>query len=142
MLLEMQPLSLIHIFYSRTVKDRMPTEEEIQKVLKATGKYNKTQELNCGACGYASCREKAIAVCQGKAEKEMCLPNAFEKAQSMSNVVLESTPNGILVVDSELKILEFNQKAEEMFHLSRAEAVEKFVYEIMDPCLLYTSRCV
>lgn len=120
-------------FYSRVVKERMPTEEEIQKVLKATGKYNKTQELNCGACGYGSCREKAIAVCQGKAEKEMCLPNAFEKAQSMSNVVLECTPNGVLVVDSDLKIMEFNQKAEEMFHLSRAEAIEKYIYEIMDP---------
>lgn len=120
-------------FYSRVVKERMPTEEEIQKVLKATGKYNKTQELNCGACGYSSCREKAIAVCQGKAEKEMCLPNAFEKAQSMSNVVLECTPNGVLVVDSDLKIMEFNQKAEEMFHLSKAEAIEKYIYEIMDP---------
>jgi len=52
----------------------MPSEEEIEKVLRATKKFTPDDHLNCGACGYHTCREKAIAVCQGLAEAEMCLP--------------------------------------------------------------------
>ena len=101
----------------------MPTEEEIQEILKATGKYNKDQELNCGACGYTSCREKAIAVFQGKAELDMCLPHTYEQAQSMSNLVLEATPNMILIIRHDLRISEFNVKAEKVFKVSRQEAL-------------------
>ena len=36
-------------FRSERIQDEMPTEEQITRILKATGKYNKTQELNCGA---------------------------------------------------------------------------------------------
>ncbi len=57
---------------------RMPTEEEIRRVLAITGKYLLEDELNCGACGYPSCREKAVAVIQGFAEAEMCLPYMVE----------------------------------------------------------------
>ena len=93
-------------FRSERIQDEMPTEEQITRILKATGKYNKTQELNCGACGYPTCRDKAIAVFQGKAEQEMCLPHVYEKARSMSNVVLEATPEIILIVDSAFQIIE------------------------------------
>jgi len=122
-------------FYSRKENDRMPTEEEIQEILKATGKYNKDQELNCGACGYTSCREKAIAVFQGKAELDMCLPHTYEQAQSMSNLVLEATPNMIMIIRSDLSISEFNRKAEKVFKISRQEAVGRYIYEFMDGSL-------
>ena len=52
----------------------MPSEEEIASVLRQMGKMKQSDELNCGSCGYNSCREKAIAICQGKAEISMCLP--------------------------------------------------------------------
>ena len=110
-----QELHIEKMFYSRANKDRLPTEEEIQVILKATGKYNKDQELNCGACGYPTCRDKAIAVFQGKAEQEMCLPHAYEKAHSMANVVMETTPNAIFILDNDLKILEFNRMAQRFF---------------------------
>jgi len=58
-----------------------PPEEEIQKVLRMTNKFSPEDELNCGACGYASCREKAIAVCRGMAEPEMCLPYLIDKIE-------------------------------------------------------------
>lgn len=119
-------------FRADSVKDAMPTEEQISQILKATGKYNKTQELNCGACGYPSCRDKAIAVFQGKAEQEMCLPHVYEKARSMSNVVLEMTPEMIMIVDSAFQIVEFNKKAESVFGMNRSEAVQKMIFEIMD----------
>lgn len=102
-------------FYSRRQNDRMPTEAQIQEILKAVGKYNRDQELDCGACGYTSCREKAVAVFQGKAELEMCLPHTYEQARSMSNLVMDETPNGIFVIQQDLTISEFNRRARRNF---------------------------
>lgn len=126
-------LDLHKVFYSRMLRDDLPTEEQIRRILKATGKNNKDEELNCGACGYPSCREKAIAVFQGKAEQEMCLPYAYETANSMSNVVMETTPNMILIVDDQLKIMEMNKKAEEVFGVDREMAIKTmYVFELLD----------
>ena len=126
-------LNLHKTFYSRQLRDDLPTEEQIRKILKATGKNNKDEELNCGACGYPSCREKAIAVFQGKAENDMCLPYAYETANSMSNVVMETTPNMILIVDEQLKIMEMNRKAEEVFGVDRETAIKTmYVFEMLD----------
>ncbi len=125
-------LHIEKMFYSRANKDHMPTEEQIQVILKATGKYNKDQELNCGACGYPTCRDKAIAVFQGKAEQEMCLPHAYEKAHSMANVVMETTPNAIFILDNDLKILEFNRMAQKFFGISKEDAMKSYLFEIME----------
>lgn len=66
----------------RQVVDKMPTEAEIKEILKTIGKSNSTTEFNCGACGYMTCREKAIAIYQGKAEAAMCLIRSYENARS------------------------------------------------------------
>lgn len=119
-------------FYSRVEKEKMPTEEEIRSILRKTGKYSREDELDCGACGYGSCREKAIAVFQEKAELGMCLPYAFDKANSMANTVMEQTPNAILVADQDMRIMEFNKAAEKMFKQSKSVAVEKYLFELID----------
>ncbi len=126
-----EDIDLEKVFYSRCAVSKMPTEAQIQTILKATGKYNKDQELNCGACGYPTCREKAIAVYQGKAEQEMCLPYTYEKARSMSNVVMETTPNGILIVESDYRIVEFSRQAEKFFNVSKTEALQMYIFELM-----------
>ncbi len=127
-----EKLHLEKLFYSRSNRDKMPSEDEIRVILKATGKYNKDQELNCGACGYPTCRDKAIAVYQGKAEQEMCLPHAYEQAHSMANVVMETTPNAIFILDSDLKIMEFNRMAEKFFGINKDSALKAYIFEIMD----------
>ena len=119
-------------FRSARRKDPMPSEAQIREILKATGKNDRSQELNCGACGYSTCREKAIAVFQGKAELGMCLPYAYDKAQSMASVVLEMTPEMVLIVDSAYQIVEFNKKAEQIFKISRSDALGKLIFELMD----------
>lgn len=113
-------------------KDKMPTEAEIRKILKSIGHYKVSTEFNCGACGYFTCRDKAIAIYQGKADPEMCLLNSYEKAKSLSNQVMENTPNIILIVNDEMQIIEFNVRAEEYFRLSRSEALGRYLYELMD----------
>ena len=126
-------VSLAHAFFDRSPKDAMPTEEQIAHILRKLGKTKPEHMLNCGACGYANCREKAIAVYRGKAELTMCIPYMHDRAQSLSNVVLDTSPNMIVIVDSELKIIEFSKAAEKHFHLSRARAREKYLYELIDP---------
>ena len=115
---------------SRTLK--MPSEEELRDILRVIGKNKKTDELNCGACGYSSCRAKAIAVYQGKAEIGMCLPYAIAKAESMSNVVMDMTPNLVFIIDKELRICECNKIAQEFLGVSRDEALESYIFEYIE----------
>lgn len=129
---ELSSAALLKVFRDRSPNDPMPSESQIKDILKQIGKTKPEHELNCGACGYSSCREKAIAVYQGKAELNMCIPYMHEKAQSMANVVLDTTPNIIIIVDSEMKIVEFSGAAEQYFHLTRANAREKYLYELID----------
>lgn len=126
-------ISLAHTFLDRSPNDPIPSEEQIAHILRKLGKTKPEHMLNCGACGYASCREKAIAVYQGKAELTMCIPYMHDRAQSLSNVVMDTSPNMIVITDAELKIIEFSKAAERHFHLSRARAREKYLYELIDP---------
>lgn len=114
-------------------KSIKPSETEIMGILRQMGKMKPSDELNCGSCGYPTCRDKAIAVFQGKAELSMCLPHMFQIAQSTSNVVLDNSPNIILVVDEDLKITELNAAGQKIFGISRAEALNKYLYELFDP---------
>jgi len=95
------------------LKKRMPgfakakkvfSEEEIEGVLRSIGKSSKKDELNCSSCGYPSCREKAVAVLEGKANLEMCLPFLMERAKSFSNTVVDTTYYPIVVVDEAFTI--------------------------------------
>lgn len=119
-------------FVNRAFHEEMPSEEKIRETLGKIGKTDKSHELNCGACGYPTCRDKAIAVCKGKAELTMCIPYMHEKAQSLSNIVLDTTPNIIIIVDSDMKILEFSKGAENVFGKSRQEAVGMYLFEFID----------
>jgi signal transduction histidine kinase/NAD-dependent dihydropyrimidine dehydrogenase PreA subunit len=59
-----------------------PSEGEIAETLKKMRKFTPEDQLNCGSCGYPSCREKAMAVCQGLAEVDMCLPYLVEELET------------------------------------------------------------
>ena len=76
-------LDIRRSFRSDEQSNGKPSDEEIRRVLAMTNKFTPEQELNCGACGYRSCREKAIAVINGIAEVEMCLPYMIEKLEAM-----------------------------------------------------------
>lgn len=74
-------LDLSRGYHAQPVDPPLPDEEEIRAVLARMRKSSPEDELNCGACGYQTCREKAIAVCHGLAEVEMCLPYLIEETQ-------------------------------------------------------------
>jgi len=95
----------------------MPVDENaIQKVLEQTGKSNPELQLNCGACGYKSCRDNAIAVVRGLAEPEMCMPYMRRLAQQRTDRIIETSPNGIVILDEELHIIKTNPAFSRMFH--------------------------
>jgi two-component system NtrC family sensor kinase len=79
---EFDDLSLAREFTQEAVVLPQPTEEQIAATLKAMRKFGPADQLNCGSCGYASCRDKAVAVCQGLAEIEMCLPYLVEELET------------------------------------------------------------
>ncbi|MGI6559386.1 MAG: [Fe-Fe] hydrogenase large subunit C-terminal domain-containing protein [Limnochordia bacterium] len=116
--LELAPRLLYRDYEDRGVNEPMPSEEEIRAVLAQVGKVTKEDELNCGACGYSSCRDKAVAVCRGHAELEMCIPYMRQKAESIASLVLNALPAGVIVVDGDLTIKEINNAARELFHCS------------------------
>lgn len=82
-----------------------PKEEDIARVLALTGKMSPEDELNCGACGYYSCRDKAVAVIRGLAEPEMCMPYMKSRAETMGNLVVNESPNGIIGVNQEMTVM-------------------------------------
>ncbi len=121
--------------YTKRARDLLfsPSEEEIQKILAKTGKFKPEDELNCGACGYNSCREKAKAVMEGMAEIDMCIPYMRAKAESRANLICGMTPNAIFVVDSELRILEVNPAAERKFLCQQEQVVGKPLEVVINP---------
>lgn len=126
-------LSFHKRFLDRSPRDPVPTEEEIKEILKKTGKRRPEDQLNCGACGYFTCREKAIAVFQKKAELNMCIPFMHEKAESLANLVMETSPNIVLIVDKDMKIMEYSAVGEKYFGKTRQEALAMYIYELIDP---------
>ena len=112
----------------------MPGEAAIEEVLHKLGKFRPEDELNCGTCGYPTCREKAIAVCQGKADLTMCLPFLKAKAESFSGAILDNTPNAILAMDTKLIIQQANEAAARLFGMGSArELVGLAIDTILSP---------
>ena len=97
--------------------EKIPGEEAIKEILAKMGKTSPEQELNCGSCGYPTCREKAIAVYQGKADLSMCLPFLKEKAETFSGYVINNTPNAIFVLDENLCVQQINKAGCALFNL-------------------------
>lgn len=111
-----------------------PTENEINEILRQMGKFKPSDELNCGSCGYDSCREKAIAIYQGKADISMCLPFLKDKAESFSDTIVKNTPNGLIVLNEALEVQQINKAALKIMNLSGAKDIlGDLVVRVLDP---------
>ncbi len=115
-------------------KNQMPSENEIADILRQMGKHTPADELNCGSCGYNTCREKAVAIYQGKAEISMCLPYLKDKAETFSDNIVRNTPNGIIVLNEKLEVQQINKVALKIMNLrSAADVLGDGVIRILDP---------
>ena len=114
----------------------MPSESEIMTVLRQMGKFKPADELNCGSCGYNSCREKAIAIIQGKAESSMCLPFLKDKAESFSDTIVNNSPNGFIVLNENLEVQQINNAARKIMNIRAAsDVLGEPVVRILDPTI-------
>ena len=115
-------------------RNKMPSDLEINNVLRQMGKFKPSQELNCGSCGYNTCREKAVAILQGKAEISMCLPYLKDKAESFSDIIVNNTPNGLIVLNEQLEVQQINNSARKIMNIrSASDVLGDQVIRILDP---------
>lgn len=128
------PLALKKQFAMIEKRLPIPSETEITEIFHRMGKFKPSDELNCGSCGYNTCREKAIAVYQGKAEISMCLPFLKDKAESFSDNIVNNTPNGLIVLNESLEVQQINTAARKIMNIrSASDVLGDQVIRILDP---------
>ena len=119
-------------YIEHTIAD--PSELDIMNALRQMGKFKPSDELNCGTCGYNTCRDKAIAICQGKADISMCLPFLREKAESFSDTIVKNTPNGLIALNENLEVQQINSAARKIMNIrSENDVLGEPVVRILDP---------
>ena len=112
----------------------VPMEYEITEILRDMGKFKPEDELNCGSCGYNTCREKAIAIFQGKADKFMCLPFLKEKAENFSDSIVKNTPNAVFVVNDQMEVQQVNSAAVRLVNLrGEGDILGENIVRVLDP---------
>ena len=135
------PMNLKKHFTMIEHKLAHPSEDEIMTVLRQMGKFKSSDELNCGSCGYNSCREKAVAIIQGKAEISMCLPFLKDKAESFSDTIVKNTPNGLIVLNENLEVQQINNAARKIMNIRAAsDVLGEPVVRILDPAVFIQVR--
>lgn len=149
-------LDLKRGFTDQKVPLPYPSEEEIGEILRATDKLTANDELNCGACGYPSCRDKAVAVFQGIAENEMCLPYTFAQKnrllEQMSadletvrqlnkelDGIIESSYDGIYVTDGQGVTLRVNAAYKRIAGLEGRDVIGLHCKELEKDKIIYPS---
>lgn len=112
----------------------MPTDSDILAILRQMGKMKPAHELNCGSCGYNTCREKAVAIYQGKADLTMCMPFLKDRAESFSANIINNSPNGMIVLNEDLEVQQINKAACTIMNIPRAKDVlGEPVIRVIDP---------
>jgi len=111
-------VSLAYAHPRLRAKSRPASDKEIEDVLRRTGKFTKADELDCGACGYRTCREKAWAVVNGYADIDICLPYMRKRAESLAVDIVRNSPEGVMIVDPDMNIVDINASAMKMLGLT------------------------
>jgi iron only hydrogenase large subunit-like protein/uncharacterized Fe-S cluster-containing protein len=131
-------------FASLGSNGQIPGSIAINEILRKMGKASPEQELNCGSCGYNTCREKAIAVYQGKADLTMCLPFLKEKAENFSDNIISNMPSGIIVLNEEFEIQQINRAAKQIYNIPNYQnAIGEPIVRYVNPavyCEVLNSR--
>ena len=119
-------------FQTKRVFRLEPTKAQIEAVLRQMDKFSPEDELNCGMCGYSTCREKARAVLFGKAEIDMCMPYIRKRAENYAGKIIDSVPSGILAIDMSLNISQANPAACDIFGVDATSLAGQPIGTILD----------
>jgi len=142
-----KPIQLQKRYLPKTIIRNSPTEAELWAILNEIGKTEESDLLNCSACGYKTCYDKAEAVFNKMSDVHMCLPYLRDKAESLSTTIFNHSPNLIVIVDRDLQIKEANPVFKKNFIRKEADIrnlpvtlfmdADKFdvVFETKENCL-------
>lgn len=128
-------------FHNLKKEFKVPSEAEIEMILNSIGKETPLDELNCGSCGYKTCRDKAVAVYNGVAEPNMCLPFMRQKAETLTNVIFEATPNMIIMVNEALEVIEINPAAKHFFKITREGSMHLPIATLLETEIFEEVKC-
>lgn len=110
-----------------------PSDKEIHEILAKLGKNTPASELNCGACGYDTCRDKAVAIFRGSSDYSMCLPSMMERTESFTEKILNNMPSGVIVVNEDLEVQQINRPALKLLNISyESDVLGENVVRILD----------
>lgn len=125
----------IELAYDNLQTIRKPLDEKaLDTILQNLGKTHASDHLNCGSCGYNTCLDKAKAIYYGKADLTMCLPYLKERAESFSDHIIQSAPNGVIVLNNKLNIQVMNPAACNMFGLASPKTIlSQHIATLKDP---------
>lgn len=124
-------IAMMNPAIERPVKDYVPTEREIQEMLYQIGVGNPRQQQNCGACGFATCRERATAILEHRENVSLCRRVVYEARRDMFSVVYDNLPMAAVLVDESQKVVGLNSEACSLFSMKPGQ--EKYIFELMDP---------
>ena len=103
-------------FKNKMINQKTPSLKELEDILKKINKFEEKDYLNCGACGYKSCMDKAEASFYGFSDISMCMPYLRSKAESLQSIIFDNTPNLILILDRNMNILDYNPAFSKVFN--------------------------
>lgn len=107
-----------------SIAKRLVTEEKLREVLRLVGKEGPEDELNCGGCGYESCRDFALAYLDGKAERTMCVAHLRALAQKKADILIRKLPSAVALLGRDLSVVECNPHFNLLFRPPQAEEGE------------------
>lgn len=119
-------------FSDKQLKQIEPNKKDIIHIMNKMGKYALHDELNCGACGYFTCHDKAKAVFHGYSDNETCLPYLRKKAESMQSIMIEHSPNVVCLIDNNLTIIEVNPSFMKLFNPQHLDVIGLPIEMFMD----------
>lgn len=107
-------INIEHEFKANPVNITEPSISEITSALKRIGKTSRHDELNCGGCGYSTCRDFIVALLNNRAETSMCVSYMRKLAMNKANALIQAMPSGVVIVDENLMVIESNKKFAEL----------------------------
>lgn len=112
-------VTLLRTFIPKASSFPVINDDQISEILIQMEKYSESDQLNCGACGYSTCYDKAVAISRGLSDINMCMDTLRKKAESLQSIIFEHSPNAICILDNEFRIREVNPSFNRILNASK-----------------------
>lgn len=112
---------LITSFTDKSLKQDMPSNEEILRILRSLEKHTLEDQLNCGGCGYDTCVDKAISIYRGMSHSDMCIHYVKSCNEKISNEIFENSPNALVILDEDKGVIDTNISFSRIFGIAPSD---------------------